>query len=64
MELAGEYKKERRIFIKYDIDSNNSRENRQYLASLFIPMELRSAVRLPEYKGMFKGALLTFDSNF
>jgi hypothetical protein len=62
--LAGEYRKEKRIFSKYDIGSNNRRGNRQYLASLFIPIEPRSAVRLPEYKGMFKDDQLIFDSNF
>lgn len=45
--LAGEYRKEKRIFSKYDKESNNRRGNRQYLASLFIPIEPRSAVRLP-----------------
>ena len=45
--LAGEYRKEKRIFRKYDMESSNRRGNRQYLASLFIPIEPRSAVRLP-----------------
>lgn len=44
--LAEEYDKSRQIFIKYNNHSLNKRGNKQFIASIFLPIETKR-IKLP-----------------
>jgi hypothetical protein len=50
--------------MKYNNEGQNKRGNKTFLASIFLPIEIKRLIKLPDYKGMLKDDQLTFESNF